>query len=184
MRLFSRRLLLFVLMGTAWGIGGPSLRAADGKASQSALNDGYSTFYHFCDQESQLSLLFWVKSAPHNIADYAARISSTAKDDMAILKKFGVGDSALQLDKVSLPGFEIDVRKSMDADRTQELIFGSSGPAFAQAVCMTQSEATNYGLHVAKVLAEVEPDPDRARVMHRVYDKWLARHVEAYKLVR
>lgn len=49
---------------------------------------------------------------------------------------------------------------------------------------MTQSEATNYGQHVAKVLAEMEPDPDRARVMRGISDKWSALHAEAYKLGR
>ncbi len=184
MRLFSRRLVLWILAATTMGFSTSSASASAGKESGASLNDGYSTFYHFCDQESELSLLFWVKSSPHDIADYAARISSTAKDDMAILKKFGVRDSTLRLDKVSLPSFELSVRKSMDVDRQQQLIFGSSGAAFAQAICMTQSEATNYGLHVAKVLAEMEPDPARARAMQQIYAKWLALHAEAYRLAK
>jgi hypothetical protein len=174
-----------ILMGVAFlMIGGFSSSAAEVKASQSSLNDGYSIFYDFCNQESQLSLLMWVKSTPRGIADYAERIASTAKDDMAILKKLGVQDSALRLDKVSLPSFEIDVRKSMAEDRQKQLLWGTSGAAFAQALVMTQSETTNYGLHVAKVLAETEPEPDRARAMRAIYDKWLALHVEAYRLSR
>ena len=161
-----------------------SALAADDKASQATLNDGYSLFYDFCHQESQLWLLLWIKSAPPNIADYAKRISATATDDMAILKKFGTSDSALRLDKVSLPGFELDARKSMSDDRKQQLIFGSSGAGFAQAMRITQSEVTNYGLHVAKVLSEIEPDADRARAMRQIYEKWSALHTEAYKLDR
>jgi hypothetical protein len=184
MRSNFRRLLLLVLSATALGLGSGSLRAAEGVASQSSLNDGYSLFYDFCNQESQLSLLLWFKSAPHDIADYATRISATAKDDMAIMKKFSADDSALRLDQVSLPGFEIDVRKSMGDDRKQQLIWGASGGAFAQAVSMTQSEVTNYGLHVAKVLADTDPNPERARAMRAICDKWTALHVEAYKLAR
>jgi hypothetical protein len=90
----------------------------------------------------------------------------------------------LQLNKVSLPSFEIDVRTSMANDRKQQLIWGTSGSAFAQALVMTQSETTNYGLHVAKVLSETEPDSDRARAMRHIYDKWLALHDEAYQLSR
>jgi hypothetical protein len=178
-----RRLLLLVV-ATALLLVGESFAGADTPANQSALNDGYSTFYHFCDQESQLSLLLWIKSASPEISDYARRISGTAKDDMAILKKFGASDSALRLDKVSLPGFELDVRQSMDKDRQQQLIWGSSGAGFAQAMTMTQSEATNYGLHVANILAAMEPDPDRARAMRGIFDKWTALHAEAYKLGR
>ena len=103
---------------------------------------------------------------------------------MAILKKFGVNDSGLRLDKVSLPSFELDVRKSMADDRKQQLIWGSSGAAFAQAVRMTQSEVTNYGLHVAKVLSEMEPDPDRALAMRHIFEKWSALHAKAYQLSR
>jgi hypothetical protein len=164
------------------GIGNEPSRGADATSSQASLNDGYSLFYNFCEQESQVSLLLWIKTTPPNIADYEKRITATAKDDMAILKKFAANDSALRLDKVSLPPFEISVRKSMADDRKQRLIWGSSGAAFAQAVRMTQSEVTNYGLHVAKVLAETDPDPKRAQAMHAIFQKWLALHTEAYKL--
>jgi len=168
------------MVGVFSGLGASNVRAAD--ATQQSLNDGYSLFYDFCNQESQLSLLFWFKSAPRDVADYATRISATAKDDMAILKQFSVDQSALRLDTVSLPGFEIEVRKSMDDDRKQQLIWGSSGAGFAQAVAMTQSEATNYGMHVAKILAETETNPQRAKTMREIYNKWVALHAEAYRL--
>jgi len=184
MKLFFQRWASVLVAAIVLGMGGGSLNAAKSNESQSSLNDGYSLFYDFCNQESQLSLLLWVKTAPPDIADFARRISSTAKDDMASLKKFTVTDSALRLDKVSLPGFELAVRKSMADDRKQQLMWGSSGAAFAQAVCMTQSEVTNYGLHVAKILAETEPDPDRARTMRHIFDSWSALHLEAYKLDR
>jgi hypothetical protein len=171
-------------MAVLFASGAGSLHAAESQSIQSSLNDGYSIFYDFCNQESQLSWLLWIKTTPPDIADYARRISSTAKDDMAILTKFGASDSALRLNKVSLPSFEIEVRKSMGDDRKQQLIWGSSGAAFAQAVSMTQSEVTNYGMHVAKVLAETEPDPDRAHAMRQIYGKWAALHAEAYKLTR
>jgi hypothetical protein len=184
MRSYFRRFVLIVVTMTAVSFGCGSLSAAETAASQSSLNDGYSLFYDFCNQESQLSLLLWVKTTPPNIADYAKRISSTATDDMAILTKFGVNDSALRLNKVSLPSFELDVRKSMGDDRKQQLIWGTSGAAFAQAVTMTQSEVTNYGLHVAKILAATDTNPDRARAMRAITDKWTALHTEAYALAR
>jgi hypothetical protein len=165
-------------------LGHGSSRADDTKSSQSTLNDGYSLFYDFCNQESQLSLLIWVKTMPPSISDYAKQISTTAKDDMAILKAMGIGDSSLRLDKVSLPGFEINVRQSMADDRKQQLLWGSSGASFVQALTMTQSETTNYGLHVAKVLSKTEPDRDRARAIRHMYDQWLTLHVEAYRLGR
>ncbi len=151
---------------------------------QASLNDGYSLFYDFCSQESQLSLLRWFKTMPPGISDYAKRISSTATDDMATLKAMGAGDSSLRLDKVSLPSFEISVRQSMADDRKQQLVWGTSGTAFAQAVTMTQSEVTNYGMHVVKILSETEPDPDRARTLRHMYAHWLALHVEASRLNR
>jgi len=170
--------MIFLMVGHGFA------RAAEPKASQSTLNDGYSLFYDFCKQESQLSLLLWVKTMPPSISDYAKQISSTATDDMAILKAMGVGDRSLQLDKVSLPSFEISVRQSMADDRKQQLLWGSSGALFVQALTMTQSESTNYGAHVAKVLSETEPNPDRARAIRHMYDQWLALHVEAYRLGR
>ena len=163
-------------------LGHGSSPAAEATASQSTLNDGYSLFYDFCRQESKLSLLLWVKTMPPSISNYAKQISSTAKDDIAILKAMGVKDSSLRLDKVSLPSFELSVRQSMADDRKQQLLWGSSGALFTQALIMTQSETTNYGLHVAKVLSETEPDPDRARALRSMYTQWLALHAEAYRL--
>jgi hypothetical protein len=101
---------------------------------------------------------------------------------MVELKKLAAGDSSLRLDKISLPGFEISVRQSMADDRKDQLLWGSSGAAFAQAFTMAQSEVTNYGLHVAKVLAAAEPDPDRARTVRHMYEHWLALHDEAGRL--
>jgi len=168
--------MLFLVAGQGF------LRATETTANQSTLNDGYSLFYDFCKQESQISLLLWVKSMPPGISDYAKRIASTATDDAAILKAMGVKDSSLRLDKVSLPSFELSVRQSMADDRKQQLLWGSSGALFTQALIMTQSETTNYGLHVAKVLSETEPDPDRARALRSMYTQWLALHAEAYRL--
>ncbi len=153
-------------------------------ATQSSLNDGYSLFYDFCDQESQLSLLLWIKTATPQVSDYTKRVSKTAKDDMAVLKKFSASNRALKLDKVSLPRFEIEVRKSMADARKHEVIWGNSGETFSRAVGMTQSEAINYGMHVAKQLAESEPNPERARAMQQMYETWLALHAEAYQLSR
>lgn len=182
---FSQPTMVSFLAGAIFlMIGNDYLRATEADVSQSTLNDVYSQFYDFCKQESQLSLLVWVKTMPPSIADYAKQISSTAKDDMAILKTMGAGDASLRLDRVSLPGFEIDVRQSMADDRKQQLLWGSSGAAFAQAVTMTQCETTDYGLHLAKILSEREPNPDRARAVRHMYDRWLALHVEAYRLNR
>jgi hypothetical protein len=174
-----------VLLGAILSIFGlAALRATEPEAGPSTLNDGYSLLYDFCRQESQVSLLIMVKTTPPALADFARQISTTARDDMAILKAMGARAPSLRLDKVSLPGFELDVRQSMAEDRKQQLLWGSSGAAFAQALTMTQSETTNYGLHVAKVLSEKEPDPDRARALHRMYVQWLALHAEAYRLNR
>jgi hypothetical protein len=178
----SRQWSAFVMASVILLTCGSPLIGAESKPGQVSLNDGYSLFYDFCKQESQLSLLLWIKTTPPDISDYAKLIASTAREDMTILEKMGVADSSLELNKVSLPPFELDVRSSMAEDRKQQLIWGSSGTAFAKALVMTQSETTNYGLHVAKVLAEMEPDSHRALAMHRMYDKWLELHNEAYRL--
>lgn len=158
--------------------------AGSSNASQDFLNNGYSQFYHFCDQEKDLSLLTYIKSTPAAVADYQKRISSTARDDMAILSKFAADNKALRLNKPSLSSFETNVRTSMDFDRNKQLLIGTTGALYAQAMLMTQSEATNYGLHVAKVLAESEPNPARARAMARICERWTSLHAEAARLNR
>jgi len=184
MKLFLRLVTVLFAVVAIWVEGGRTVGAAESETAQSSLNDGYSLFYDFCNQESQLSILLWIKTTPQDISDYAKRVTSTAKDDMAILTKFGVSDSSLRLNKVSLPSFEIDVRKSMAVDRRQQLVWDNSGAAFAHAMSMTQAEVTNYGMHVAKILAENETDRVRGAAMRQIYEKWSALHDEAYKLSR
>lgn len=172
----------FHLLLIAALIAAASYPASAADAGRASLNDGYSQFYNFCEQESHLSLLLWIKKSPADVSAFATRVSDTAKEDMDILKQFSANDSRLRLDKISLSSFETSVRSSMDADRQKSLIWDNSGAGFAKAMHMTQTEATNYGLHVAKVLSETETNPVRARAMKAIFVRWTALHEQAYAL--
>jgi hypothetical protein len=176
---FIRHVLFAVLSLSLLEAVGVATCAAKENSNQAALDDGYSLFYDFCNQESQVAYLRWIKTMPPDIANFAKEISDTATSDMATLKKFGV-----VVDKVSLPPFELAVRKSMADDRKQQLVWDNSGGKFAVAMAMVQAEVTNYGLHVAKTLAEKETDPDRARAMRKMCEAWTKLHLEAYRLAR
>jgi hypothetical protein len=176
------RYIKYALLAGLVAFTGATRSHAQSKAPQQSLNDGYSQFYSFCGQEKNLSLLNFVKTTTPEIADYEKRISETATRDMAILTKFAANTQALRLDTVSLSSFETSVRHSMDADREHRLIFGASGASYSEAVLMTQCEATNYGLHVAKILSQIDPNSDRAAAMNRIFEHWSRLHEEAYRL--
>ena len=91
------------------------------------------------------------------------------------------GDS--RFDRRGLPQFEEDTRESIQGDKEHLLLFGTSGSAFVRAILVTQIEAGTYGMNLAKVLADAEPDTHRAAVVRKIGNRWEKLRDRAYALL-
>jgi hypothetical protein len=159
------------------------VRGDDITARQEKLNGGYYLLHQLCDDEAQLPLLLDVKHAPEAIEGFAIRISNTAKDSNSLIEQMQESDPALKFDRNPLPSIERDVRESIQDEKQHQLLFGTSDDAFVRALLVSQIEASNYALNVAKVLSEQESDPKRIKCLERISAKWSALHSEAFQLL-
>jgi hypothetical protein len=148
------------------------------------LNGGYFLLHQLGDDESQLPLLLDLKHASPEIATFADQISRTAKKTVADLERFHQRDPSIRFDRNPLPQIERDVRASITADKQHQLLFGTTDSEFARALLVAQIEASGYAIHLSKVLAEQETDPDRTKSLRHISAQWLGLRNEAFRILR
>jgi hypothetical protein len=185
MKLLLRTFLLLNLtvliwFGSAWLLPG---RGSEAEDKQAYLNGGYFLLHQLCAQEAQLPLLLDVKHASTDVKNFADRISRTAKESNAALEQMQDADPALNFGHNPLPSFERDVRDSIQDEKQDQLLFGTSGAAFERALLVSQVEASNYAQNIAKVLAENEKNPERRKCLEKISSKWLLINKETFRLL-
>lgn len=179
----SRGTLIVLGMVGLLGLVSP-VKASEASGHQKYLNGGYYLLYHLCDDEKSLPLLLDIKTAPAEIETYAKHVSITAKESITALEHMQENDSRLNFDVNPLPEIERDVRDSVKDDKQHQLVFGTSGPEFVRALLVSQIEASNYALNLAKVLSGQEKNPARVKALQRISAHWRVINQEAYRLLR
>jgi hypothetical protein len=146
-------------------------------------NNGYSLLHQLCDQEKPIDMILIVKTVPKDVAAFAHEVSKAAEANEELLEDLQDHDKAIRFDEGGLPQFEVDTRASIKADKQHMLLFGTTGSAFARALLVTQTEAGTYGMNLAKVLADAEPNPHRAAVLQKISASWEKIRDKAYRLL-
>jgi hypothetical protein len=157
------------------------VRASDQSDRQDKLNGGYYLLHHLCDEESQLPMLAVIKTTPTEIVSYVNRIAKTANESITALDGMQDHDNAIRFDRNPLPRIERDIRESISDAKQHQLLFGTSNAAFVRALLVSQIEASNYALNIAKVLADQENDPTRVKALQNIKTKWQSIEDEAYR---
>jgi hypothetical protein len=158
------------------------LRASDDDKAR-YLTNGYGLLYKLCEQEKPLDMILMVKTTPKEDADFLHQVSAAAKQDVNMLDELQDHDKSLTFDHRGLPQFEEDTRDSIRGDKQHMLLFGDTGSAFVRAILITQIEAGTYGMNLAKVLADAEPDAHRAAVVRKIGNRWEKLRNRAYALL-
>ena len=166
----------FMAMLPTWG-DGPS-------DHQGKLNGGYFLLHQLADDEAQLPLLLDVKHSPAEITAFADQISKTAKETVADLDRLQESDPSIRFDRNPLPQIERNVRASIKDDKQHQLLFGTTDSEFVRALLVAQIEASSYALHLNKVLADQETNPDKAKTLRHLSAKWLAIRNKAFRILR
>jgi len=158
-------------------------RADEASGRQEKLNGGYYLLHHLCDNEDQLPLLLDVKHSSPEIERFADRISKTAKESNAALEQMQDADPSLKFNHNPLPSIERDVRDSIQDEKQDQLLFGTSDAEFERALLVSQIEASNYAHNIAEVLADQDTDPTRIKSLEKISSKWFALNKEAFRLL-
>lgn len=173
----------FLVLAMALGVlpGAATATAAPARDSTATtLTVGYSLLHKLYKEEELLQYLLIVKDTPPAIGDYAKRVSRCAEAGLRTLEHFRAQDKDFNFENDHLPTFETQVRASIREVKQHDLLFGFSGPDYVKLLLLSQVEACTYAQHVTKVLAEDEPDADRARELRKQSDQWKALRAEAF----
>jgi hypothetical protein len=124
-------------------------------AARSTRNNCYSLLHQLTDDEKDVSIL---------LKNLIKRIATTSETTSTLLEQFARDDPSIRLDDFGLPPGEAATRDSIASTKQKELL-GQTGDEFELTLLLTQTEALGYAWHLAKVAAENEPQPDRARAL-------------------
>jgi hypothetical protein len=167
---FVNRLLMFCLVaGLFWGHANaqksaPSNDAPD-KSKIEVRNNAVSLLADLLGNEKNVSKILIIKHNSAEIGRLIKAISKTAGDGAEQLESLAKNDPTLNLHALQLPPGEIATRAAMSKTKEHELIF-SSGEKFELNLLLTQTEALDYGSHLAKIAAENSSSPEQQRKFH------------------
>jgi hypothetical protein len=126
----------------------------DGDASKIEVrNNAASLLNDLLGDEKNLSKILIIKRHYPRLAVLVKAISKTAGDGQDELETLAKNDKTLNLQAIQLPPGEIATRFAIQKTKEHELIF-SSGQKFEINLLLSQTDALDYGSHLAKIAAE------------------------------
>lgn len=146
-------------------------------------NEGYSLLYQLVSQESDAAKLLIIKHADPPIADLITVIANTCGQARNELDQFRENDQRLNLAMTHLPEMEQKTRDAIASTVTKQLLF-SSGKTFEVRFLFTQAEAMNYAAHLAQVLHDQEPDPQRQKFLAKLAQQCTTLHDHVMELLK
>jgi hypothetical protein len=135
-----------------------------GGMTQATRNNGYSLLHQVLDEESDVSLLHFIKREHSDVRELVKKIATASGAGSKLLEDFARRDPSVILDHTDLPPGEVATRDAIAATKKKALL-GQSGDEFELSLLLTQTEALSYAWHLAEVTAENEPQPERARAL-------------------
>jgi len=135
-----------------------------GKASQSTRNNSYSLLHQLLAEQSDVSLLRFIKSEHPEVKTLVKKIATTSATGATLLEQFAKDDPTIKLDDISLPPGEEAAREAIASTKENELL-SQTGDRFELTLLLTQTEALSYGWHLAVVASLYEPNADRAHAL-------------------
>jgi hypothetical protein len=168
-----------VLTGCQSPKAGPPVESG---AVPSTRNNCYSLLHQLLDEQKDVSLLRFIKQEQADVKDLVKRIAANSAAGAKLLEEFAKHDPSLDLDDIRLPPGEAATRDAIASTRKKELL-SQTGDTFELTLLLTQTEALSYAAHLAKVAAENESQPDRARALAGVSQDMANLYNEAFALL-
>ena len=141
-----------------------AMSSSGGDVSQSTRNNSYSLLHQLLDDQSDVSLLRFIKSENPDVKKLVKRIATTSAIGATLLEQFAKDDPTIKLDNIALPPGEEATRDAIATTKEKELL-NQTGDTFELTLLLTQTEALSYGWHLAVVASLYEPDSDRAHAL-------------------
>lgn len=132
------------------------------KSSDPAIrNNSLALLSDLMSDEKHLSKILIIKRESRELKELVKDISKTADNAAERLEDLAKQEG-LPLENIALPPGEQATRKAI-AKTKKDLLLHSKNADFELQLLLTQAQALNYGMHLASVISENEPQPRRAR---------------------
>ena len=167
----SLRLIVFSLIaGLTCGLTNaqkhtPSHAGPD-KSKIAVRNNAASLLADLLGKDKNVSKILIIKSNSDELGELMKAISKAAGDGADELEALAKNDKSLNLHALQLPPGEIAARAAMSKTDEHELLSTPGGEKFELKLLLTQTEALNYGSHLAKVAADNSSSPEQQRIFH------------------
>jgi len=145
-------------------------------------NNGYSLLHQLLDEQKDISILRFIKSEDSPVKILTKKIAAASKKGAKELEAFAKQDPSISLNEISLPPGEVATRDSISKTKESALL-KKKGRDFELTLLLTQTEALNYGWHLAEVTAAHETDSGRARALSDLGKEMEALYLEVYNMV-
>jgi hypothetical protein len=123
--------------------------------------------HQLLDQQKNVGLLRFIKREEDDVKKVVKKIAANSAAGAKLLEEFARHDPPINLGDIQLPPGEAATREAIASTKKKELL-GQTGDEFELSLLLTQLQALSYAWHLAKVAAENEPQPDRARALSGV----------------
>jgi len=166
----GKRLLIFTVAaglfcGRATPRTPPAADPAENAKKIEVRNNAASLLADLLGNEKNVSKILIIKHNSAELGRLIKLISKTAGDGAQELQALAKRDTTLDLHTLQLPPGEVATRAAISKTMEHELIF-SSGEKFELNLLLTQTDALDYGSHLAKVAAENSPSPEQQKKFH------------------
>ena len=146
-------------------------------------NNALALLNDLLNDEKNVSKILIIKRDSEELKRLIKDISAAAGNGAKLLKSFAQKNPNIQLAATDLPPGEAATRKAISKTKEQELLH-TKDVEFEFQLLLTQSEAMNYGAHLAQVAAENEPQPQRARALSTLSTKLKMLHDQVLTMLR
>jgi hypothetical protein len=176
-------LLFLCLMAFAHADQSPPRLPAGTSEAAAVRNNAAALLYQLLGDEKDVSKLLIIKRDRRELHQVIKSVASTSDAARKALEKLARGDNTLNLKDTALPPGEKAARASESKTRQGELLH-ASGADLEFKLLLTQAEALAYAEHLAKVAAQNETVPDRAKIFTTISEQMSALHQQVVSLLR
>ncbi|HEY4839738.1 MAG TPA: hypothetical protein VIH72_14075 [Candidatus Acidoferrales bacterium] len=150
------------------GAGVPQAAAADDSKDvdkTEVRNNAASLLADLFHEEKNVDKVLIIKHNSAAFGDLIKSISKTASDGEAKLEALAKDDKTLNLHALELPPGEKATREAISKTKEHEMLF-STGETFGLNLLLSQTDALDYGSHLAKIAAENSSSPEQEKEFH------------------
>jgi hypothetical protein len=140
----------------------PPVASSDKK--ERTWSNGYALLHDLMNDEQNVGKLHYFKHERPDVKDLINRIAKASGEAAKQLETYDREDNGADLKDMDLPPGEQTTRDAIASTKKWDLL-GHTGEHLELSLLLTQSEAMNYGWHLAEVTGKNDSRPERARYL-------------------